>query len=231
MIEGYRDPNLKILGGKDNIFAQGGFPRPFQFNKGVAAVFDDMVIRSVPMYAETIETLIQWVARHYQPHTKIYDLGCSTATTIEALLRAIPQKLDVVGVDNSAAMLDRARQKLAGYEDASVKFICEDLQNVALQQASVCIMNYTLQFIPVRERAILLRRIWESLVPGGFLFLAEKVRSESSLVQETITSIYEDFKYQQGYSRDEISRKKRLNNTRKETFLRQESEVIKTAKI
>lgn len=208
MIEGYRDPNLKILGSEDKIFSSEGFPRPFAFNRDVANVFDDMVIRSVPLYAEAIETLIYWVAKHYKVGTKIYDLGCSTATTMEALLRALPNKLEIVGVDNSMPMIEKAQEKLANYDNRSYTFLCDDIQNVALETCSVAIMNYTLQFIPVSLRGKVLADIADALQPGGFLFLSEKVRSSDPLVQETVTAIYEDFKLKQGYSRDEISRKK-----------------------
>jgi len=199
---------ITISGKPDRIFHSPRFPRPFCFNEQVAEVFDDMVSRSVPFYRETIEALIYWTARHYQLGSRIYDLGCSTATTMDALFRAMPKQLEIVGIDNSSAMLAKADEKLQSLQGEKYELICSDLETVLLENASIAIMNYTLQFVAVRERRSLLKKIFDSLKPGGLLFLSEKVRSEDPIVQETVTSIYEDFKLRQGYSSDEISRKK-----------------------
>ena len=116
--------------------------------------------------------------------------------------------MTLAGIDNSAAMLEKAKMKLSGQTQHDFDFVCTDLREVQLQSASLVVMNYTLQFLPVKERLQLLKKIKKALLPGGFFYLSEKVRSEDPVVQETTTRIYEDFKRRQGYSQDEISRKK-----------------------
>jgi|TARA_B100000745_G_scaffold43906_1_gene26558 tRNA (cmo5U34)-methyltransferase len=69
-------------------------------------------------------------------------------------------------------------------------------------------MNYTLQFIPVENRASLLKKIYESLVPGGGFILNEKVLSENELLGETFVEMHHDFKKYHGYSKMEISKKR-----------------------
>jgi tRNA (cmo5U34)-methyltransferase len=203
-----RDNGLRLIGKPDRIFAGLTYPRPFEFNKDVVEVFDDMVSRSVPLYRDVIDSILYWVAEHYQDGTAIYDLGCSTGTTIAAIAKAMPFSVNVQAVDNSQDMLDKAREKLASETRHSIEYRCENLQDVRIDNASLVIMNYTLQFVPVKDRLKLLTKIRDGLCPGGVLILSEKVRSENPIIQETATRIYEDFKCRQGYSRDEISRKK-----------------------
>ena len=69
-------------------------------------------------------------------------------------------------------------------------------------------MNYTLQFIPVENRASLLNKIYESLMPGGGFILNEKVLSEDKLLSETFVEMHHDFKKGHGYSKMEISKKR-----------------------
>ncbi len=196
-------------GDKDRLFKSDGFPKKFEFNEDVARVFDDMVHRSIPMYEDVLNAAIAWTNHFYQDGTKIYDLGCSTGSTIYALASSLNRQLDIVGIDNSKAMLEKAREKLQPFQHTHhISLIPADLQDSAVNQASVVIMNYTLQFIPVLKRKTILERIYQGLRPGGILFLSEKIRSTSPVVQEIQTSIYEGFKLRNGYTRTEIELKK-----------------------
>ncbi len=107
------------------LWCQSG-PSPFDFDSEVTAVFDDMISRSVPLYREGIDLLLSWVKRHYVPNTIVYDLGCSTGTAVDAILRCFEFqneeessededkiRLRVVGIDTSQPMIDKARHKLA----------------------------------------------------------------------------------------------------------------------
>jgi tRNA (cmo5U34)-methyltransferase len=69
-------------------------------------------------------------------------------------------------------------------------------------------MNYTLQFIPIENRASLLKKIHESLIPGGGFILNEKVLSENELLDETFVEMHHNFKKGHGYSKMEISKKR-----------------------
>lgn len=203
---------LTLQGDTDRLFAQGKYPAPFAFNEEVAQVFDDMVSRSVPLYREVAIAVAEWTDRYYQPGTKIYDIGCSTGTTIDLSARFLAhsgKQAQYVGIDTSAPMLQRASAKLAGWKPThEIELLHTDALNVSYDNASIVIVNYTLQFIPVAQRAALLRKIYNGLRPGGILFLSEKLRSCCPEFHETVTDIYERFKESRGYSRTEIERKK-----------------------
>ncbi len=215
---------LKLRGQIDQIYEYHG-PKPFRFDEEVVSVFDDMVSRSVPLYCEVIDLAIYWVQRYYTPGTKIYDLGCSTGTTIDVLARFFAQcsirfensnlqskgnvRCHFVGVDNSQAMVESCKQKLEWANDLhQIDIHCANLMDIKVENASFVIMNYTLQFIPIIQRQKLLSSIHEGLCNGGVFLLSEKVRAECSELQETCTWIYEDFKKRRNYTKREIARKK-----------------------
>lgn len=194
---------------KDELFEKGPWPKPFVFNEDVVRVFDDMISRSVPLYREVLACAAHWAKDYYQPGTRIIDIGCSTGTFLELLGRFLKQPATLVGIDNSQAMLEKARQKLVQLQQIhQVELICDRAENCSFENSSVVIMNYTLQFLPLQERQKLIRYIYEGLVPGGLLFLSEKIKSPYPQFQETITRHYEAFKAQNGYARTEIERKK-----------------------
>jgi tRNA (cmo5U34)-methyltransferase len=201
---------LRIGGRPDRLFSDRQYPSPFAFTREVAEVFDDMVLRSIPFYEESIRMLCEWGRRFYQPGTHVVDLGSSTGTTLIALAEAIAEPTaKLIGVDNSGPMVEVARAKFnTSNIGADVEFRQSDILLTEIRNASIVIMNYTLQFIPVAKRPEILQRIHDGLNPGGIFFLSEKIRSGSPCLQEAQTSIYESFKYANGYSDDEISRKK-----------------------
>ena len=67
---------------KDEVFKEQALkPADFKFSKKVADVFDDMVNRSVPFYAEMQRMIAELAANHALDGTNVYDLGCSTGTS------------------------------------------------------------------------------------------------------------------------------------------------------
>ena len=202
-------PDISLQSEKDQLFAQGTWPKPFEFNEAVVKVFDDMVSRSVPLYREVNESVLQWSWFFHKKDTAIIDLGCSTGTTLELIARTFEMPTKLIGIDTSQAMLAEAKKKLGSFENKhQIELLCSHLEDVDLPQSSVVIMNYTLQFIPVRKRASILKKIHQSLVPGGILYLSEKIRPENPAFHETITIIYENFKMRAGYTATEVARKK-----------------------
>ncbi len=206
-------PNL--ISGKDQLFETQRYPKPFEFNEAVAEVFDDMVSRSVPLYLEMHELLIEWTRRYYQVGSKVVDYGCSTGTAIELLAKTLPEITSYLGVDSSGPMLQRAKEKTAALrkQGMELEFACSDMQPSHAAGSSVILMNYTLQFIPVHHRLEFLQEVCSQMLAGGLFFLSEKTVSANPKMQELSTEIYEKFKNTQGYSLSEIARKKEaLNN-------------------
>lgn len=222
---------LSLTGDSDRLFATGRYPAPFAFNEEVAQVFDDMVSRSVPLYREVAVAVAEWTKKFYQPGTVIYDIGCSTGTTIDLSARYLNhwgKSAHYVGIDTSEPMLQRAAAKLQGWEGVhKVELRCSDALAEDYTNASVVVVNYTLQFVPVVQRAALLKKIHDGLRPGGILFLSEKLRSCCPEFHETVTDIYERFKESRGYSRTEIERKKEaLDNVLIPLTLDEQSRLI-----
>lgn len=194
---------------KDELFEKGPWPKPFVFNEDVVNVFDNMISRSVPLYREVLACAAHWARDYYQSGTRIIDIGCSTGTFLELLGRFLKQKATLVGIDNSQPMLEKAREKLIQIQQLhQIELICANAENCSFENSSIIVINYTLQFLPLQVRQKLLRSIYEGLVPGGLLFLSEKVKSSYPQFQETINRHYEAFKAHNGYARTEIERKK-----------------------
>src|SRR6185436_7889548 len=99
--------------GKDKIFKKKKkLIQNFTFGKQTAAVFDDMLDRSVPFYRE-IQRMIGEISSDFaQKGTRLYDLGCSTANTFVMIDSMIPKEVTFVGVDDSKEMLVKAKEKM-----------------------------------------------------------------------------------------------------------------------
>jgi tRNA (cmo5U34)-methyltransferase len=195
---------------KDTLFKKSTAPGKFEFNEPVARVFDDMLERSVPFYKECQQMVID-LARHFaQKDSTIFDLGCSTGTLLRHLVKAIPKTNNIrfVGLDNSEAMLKKAHSKLKGHLKRCELVEANLESDFKLAGASVIIMNYTLQFIPPKRRAAMLKKIYKGLRPGGGLILIEKVRGESNGLNDLFVEQYHAYKQSQGYSKLEIAKKR-----------------------
>ena len=174
----------------------------FAFDETVADVFPDMIRRSVPGY-ETVIPLSGLIgSRYVQPASRVYDLGCSLGATTLALLAQLGDTdCDIVAVDNSAAMLERAQKDRRW--DQRVRFVLNDVTDVEIDDASAVFMNYLLQFIEPDRRLALLSRIHAGLRPGGALILSEKLAGN-----DEFDAIHADFKRANGYSELEVSQKR-----------------------
>jgi tRNA (cmo5U34)-methyltransferase len=196
---------------KDRIFDELGKVSDFEFDERVARVFDDMVARSVPYYDE-IQRLQVELAVEFLPEREslVYDLGCSTGTTLHLLAThaRCPKGARFVGIDNSAAMLGEAKAKLAAAA-GRVELLEADLNaGVELRPCRIVFLNWTLQFVRPLYREALVRRVFEALEPGGALFLSEKVLLSNSLLNRLYIEHYLRYKRSRGYSDAEIQRKR-----------------------
>ncbi len=182
----------------------------FAFDETVAKVFPDMIRRSVPGY-ETIIALTGLLAEQYaQPDSLCYDLGCSLGAATLAMRRQIHQSgCRIIAVDNAEAMTSRCQQHIqeAG-EGTAVDVICADIQDVIIENASVVVINFTLQFIEPTARLALLEKIYTGLRPGGALLVSEKIAFSSEAEQQRMDALHIAFKKANGYSDLEISQKR-----------------------
>jgi tRNA (cmo5U34)-methyltransferase len=195
---------------KDNIYSVGIEPvPPFEFNDAVVRVFDDMIRRSVPLYSEIIRRQAQLTGRFYQGGSRIYDLGCSNGNLGMILLEVMQERpFEMLAVDNSAPMLEAYRARLNERGENRIRLLRADMENLEMSEASVIILNLTLQFLDVSRRDGLLEKIHAALRPGGILLLTEKVVHEEEDLSLLQQAFYYGFKAEQGYSQLEIGQKR-----------------------
>jgi tRNA (cmo5U34)-methyltransferase len=190
----------------DKVF-QKSINKQFEFDEEVASVFDDMLSRSVPYYKQMQELTIDFALFHLNAHDKVYDLGCSTASTLIELSKHCPEPLELIGVDNSQAMLDKARHKCKAF-GVNIEFINSDIHTVCLEPAKLIIANYTLQFIRPLLREKLIKKIYDALVDDGVFIFSEKIISSNKVLNKQCIDEYYKFKKTQGYSEFEIAQKR-----------------------
>jgi len=192
---------------KDRVFREPP-EKKFEFDETVAAVFDDMLDRSVPYYQEVMELIVRLILAREKEGLRILDLGTSTARLLLALHNAAKSPLVLRGIDNSPAMIDRARKKCAAFGAGEIELIEGDLRHFPIRGEDVVVANYTLQFIRPMDRPALVKRIYEGLNEGGEFYFSEKVVFEDRYLDKAMIDIYYDYKRRQGYSDYEISAKR-----------------------
>lgn len=197
----------------DHVYAGADPPQgDFVFDARVARVFGDMIARSVPGWSELIRLIGLIAADVAQPGTRIYDLGCSLGASSSSILARLPTTTDeppicVYAVDRAPAMIEELQRRLEDeIERGRLQPICADLLDVVIADASLAVLNLTLQFVPPADRPALLERIRAGLCPGGALILAEKVALSDD--DGLLTRVHTAFKAAQGYSALEIARKR-----------------------
>ncbi|AEH33423.1 carboxy-S-adenosyl-L-methionine synthase CmoA [Vibrio anguillarum] len=182
----------------------------FTFDERVAEVFPDMIQRSVPGYSNIISAIGMLAERFVKPHSTIYDLGCSLGAATLSMRRHIRQEgCKIVAVDNSSAMVERCKLHINAYRsDTPVEVIEADIREIEIRDASVVVLNFTLQFLSPEDRLALLEKIYAGLRPGGILILSEKYIFEDETAHELLIDLHHDFKRANGYSELEISQKR-----------------------
>lgn len=181
---------------------------PFAFDADVSRVFADMINRSVPGYGLTLQMIAEIAGLYAQQNSKLYDLGCSLGASTLAMAHGInADGCQIIGVDNSEAMV-RQCIKNVKQSRVPVSVIQANIQDVDFEDASVVVLNFTLQFIPKEERLALIQHIYEGMRKGGVLVLSEKVSFEDVFEQQQHIMLHESFKKAQGYSEMEVSRKR-----------------------
>ena len=199
------------MGRKDTIYSEKcDAITPFEFNEKVVDVFDDMINRSVPLYRESVYRQAQMVEQFYQPDTTVYDLGCSNGNFGLKFLEVMGKKpFHMIAVDNSMPMLATYRLRLSNRPMGNnIHLACADIKDVPLKNASVVVINLTLQFLPVKERDCLIQSVYEALCPSGLLLITEKTIHHEPELTHLFQEYYYRFKRENGYSNLEISQKR-----------------------
>ncbi|MBF0112789.1 MAG: carboxy-S-adenosyl-L-methionine synthase CmoA [Desulfamplus sp.] len=205
---------------KDNIFAHKNDPvSAFEFNEEVTSVFDDMIKRSVPLYMESLKRQCQFIFKFYKTGTTIYDLGCSHGNLGVMVANEFKaQDYCMVAVDSSSSMvakygsrideIKRDNPSIASNLNRSITLITSLAEDVPILNASVVVVNLTMQFINPLKRDRFIQGIYDGLIDGGILLLSEKISHKNQMIAEVEQDFYKSFKLENGYSELEISRKR-----------------------
>ncbi|WP_329906847.1 carboxy-S-adenosyl-L-methionine synthase CmoA [Serratia quinivorans] len=182
------------------------------FDERVAEVFPDMIQRSVPGYSNIISMIGMLAERFVQPDSQVYDLGCSLGAATLSMRRNIKVAgCNIIAVDNSPAMVERCRRHIDAFRaDTPVEVIEADILDIKIENASMVVLNFTLQFLEPADRLRLLEQVYRGLRPGGALVLSEKFSFEDADVGELLFNMHHDFKRANGYSELEISQKRSM---------------------
>ncbi len=169
-----------------------------------------MIKRSIPGYTTIISMTGLMAGRYATPGSTLYDLGCSLgASTLAMRQNILHHDCNIIGVDNSLPMLERCRCIIdTDAHSVPVSLVCANLEDIAIENASVVVINFTLQFIPLNHRKSLIQRIYNGLQPGGIMVLSEKVTFEDPHLDELNIDLFHQFKQANGYSRLEIAQKR-----------------------
>lgn len=194
---------------KDTLYKSSTEPiKPFEFNKRVVDVFPDMIERSVPGYPLTVSMISVMADQYIKDGTNVYDLGCSLGAVTHAIQQTSRDKsYQIIAVDNSQAMIGDCIDNIPNKE-GNIKFILDDVLDTEIKNASLVIMNFTLQFIPLEQREELINKIYKGLLPGGAFILSEKIMFKDEVENKAMIQLHHHMKQLNGYDEMEIASKR-----------------------
>jgi tRNA (cmo5U34)-methyltransferase len=192
--------------GVDHVMPQG----MWQFDQQVTDVFDDMLRRSIPQYNAMRQATFEVGSRFVVPGTTIVDLGCSRGESLMPYVSNFGADNDYLGLEISEPMISAARENFARHPHADrVTIARADLRHeFPPVTSSLVLAVLTLQFTPIEYRQRIVRRIFNSLAPGGAFVLVEKVLGATADLDEAFVDLFLRIKKQNGYSEAEIDRKR-----------------------
>jgi len=191
---------------RDDVFNQK-IEKKFEFDEAVASVFDDMLSRSVPYYEVNSTLIIDLICKAQREGLQVLDLGSSTAKFLLSLHSKMQSEMILKGIDNSDAMIERAKRKIDAF-GANITIEKGDILSYPYSHEDIVVANYTLQFIRPIQRLKLVQKIADSLNDKGIFFFSEKVVFEDKRLDKEIIDIYYEYKKAQGYSEYEIAQKR-----------------------
>ncbi len=183
----------------------------WNFKGDVAKNFVAHVSKSVPYYFDGHKLVCSISDFFIKKDSLIYELGCSTGELILKLSKYNKLKPDskFIGIDIEKDMIKVAEEKKKELKINNVDFFIDDIVQYELESSDMIIAYYTVQFIRPSEKQRLIDKIFNALKWGGAFLMFEKVRANDARFQDMMTSIYHDYKLEQGYTPEEIITKSR----------------------
>lgn len=186
----------------------------WEFDAEVAKVFDDMLARSIPQYDVMREAVTDLAARFLttampaERTARVVDLGASRGESLAPLVDLYRGAVEYHAVEISEAMLAELRQRWSHDE---VAIHGTDLRNGYPQlpgAADVTLAVLTIQFTPIEHRQRILHEVFLNTRDGGGFIFVEKVLGHTAEIDELMKKLYYDLKGKNGYSPEQIERKR-----------------------
>lgn len=181
------------------------------FDADVTAAFDDMLSRSIPDYDTMRALTLDLGSRFVQENTDVLDLGCSRGAALAPFIDRFGSRNRFVGLDESAPMVEAARERFAGLTKIGVV----DIRNHDLRDGvpalfpSLTLGILTLQFVPIECRQRIVADVFRMTRPGGAFIVVEKVLGSDAAADKLLVDTYYGLKRSNGYTLDQIDAKRR----------------------
>jgi tRNA (cmo5U34)-methyltransferase len=182
------------------------------FDDEVTEVFEDMLRRSIPQY-EVMRRAVFDLACCFaerKAESWVVDLGCSRGDTLAPLVEKYGDRLRYFGCDVSEPMLEACRLRF----DPWIRRGLVQIDNLDLRYeypaiaAQVTTAILCVQFIPLEYRQRVVSDVYRWTNPGGAFIVVEKVLGNSALVNDLMVGEHEAMKSSNGYTREQIDRKR-----------------------
>lgn len=188
----------------------------------LANAYLDGVRGAIPLAAEQIDVMLRLIRAARPRVGAVLDLGCGDGILGHAILDDFASdNPTVVLADFSQPMLDRARARLAGYENA--RFVVVDYGDAGWPafvtsgklpaRYDVVVSGFSIHHQPDARKREIYAEIYDLLAPGGIFLNLEHVASatpwgETLFADYMVDSLYVHFVSKNGETRtrDEIGR-------------------------
>lgn len=198
------DKLFAVPSGQDTIYDEAQQISDFRFDARTAAVFPDMIHRSIPGYATLLQLISVIGQKQLSDHALVYDLGCSLGGVSLSLRQVLPDTVHIRAVDISPAMVQRLQQYVEGMALSNIEVIESDILTLDYQPCQMVVLNFVMQFLSPDKRLFLLEKIYHALADDGVLIVSEKVLPKEDIIRVW----HERFKATQGYSEMAIAQKR-----------------------
>lgn len=188
----------------------GYSPDTWEFDEEVTRVFDNMLKRSIPQYEVMRETVLDMVTSYAPQGSTVVDLGAARGEATARLLDREGAHLRYLLVESSAPMASALRERFKSWIESEFVTVRElDLRHEYPEQVCSVVMSVlTLQFVPIEYRQGIVSKAFKNLAPGGAFVLVEKVLGQTSELDANMVKLYLKRKRAQGYTKEEIDRKR-----------------------
>lgn len=163
-------------------------------NPIIAKKWDQNGINRNPLREEQLDILLAILANSFQTNEWILDLGYGSGQIEKLIFDRIPQA-KIVGVDNSDAMMDLAKQRLSQYENqfVSVKWNLANIDSLKLPPHNYqhVLASQSLHHLSKADMQAVYRRVYEILEPGGLFLLLDKIRVETSNLWSVFHTVWQ----------------------------------------